>query len=311
MKLIFFGSSEFSIPVLSDLESSSHAIACVVTTPARKKGRGQKESPTVVHDWAESKLIKVLSPEKINKPEFVQELEAFKPDCLVVASYGKMIPDQILKLPKHYPLNIHPSLLPKYRGAAPIARQLLNGETESGITIARITSKLDAGEIILQQKVKIDDDDNGISLALRLARLGGELCLQTLEHIEKNEIVLTPQKDSESSYADKLTTQIGKIVWTKSAQEISRQVRALVPWPCAYTFFQKVRVKILDARESQVSADKKPAGSVVEINPNGSVIVQTGSGTIGLKTLHPESGKAMTAYQFALGRRLKIGDIFS
>ena len=141
MNIIFFGSSDFSIPVLSALERSSHQIGCVVTIPPRKKGRGQKESPSVVREWAESKSIHVIAPDKINTPEFEQTVRKLKPDCLVVASYGKMIPNQILKIPQYYPLNVHPSLLPKYRGAAPIARQLLNGERESGSTIRRSTDK--------------------------------------------------------------------------------------------------------------------------------------------------------------------------
>ncbi len=310
MKLVFFGSSDFSISVLNVLTDSDHQVVCIVTTPPRKKGRGQKESPTVVQSWAENKSIPVLAPEKINTPEFVEKIKSLQPDCLVVASYGKMIPDAVLKIPAQQPLNVHPSLLPRYRGAAPIARQLLNGEAISGVTIARITSKLDAGEIIAQQQVKILPDDNGISLALRLAKLGGDLALKVLGEIAKNKIKLTPQDESNSSYAEKLRPEEGRIDWSQSADQINRQVQALVPWPCAYAFFNKIRIKVLEAGVGQkISEDLQP-GSIVKIDPKGTLAIQTGSGILNLKTIHPESGKAMNAYQFALGRHLKAGDLF-
>lgn len=311
MNIIFFGSSDFSIPVLSALERSSHKIVCVVTLPAQKKGRGQKESPTVVYQWAESKSIRLAAPHKINMPEFEQTIKALTPDCLVVASYGKMIPDSVLKVPKHYSLNVHPSLLPKYRGAAPIARQILNGETESGVTIARITKKLDGGEIMAQKTTPVLPDDNGITLAIRLAKMGGELALEVLEQILQGQVSLVPQHDSDSTYADKLTVEMGRINWHSPATQILRQIRGLVPWPGAFTYWQQLRIKILEASDGDQNSETKKPGAVTLLDSSGSILIQTKTGTIRLKIVQPESGKAMNAYAFALGRHLKVGDQFS
>jgi len=311
MNIIFFGSSDFSIPVLSSIERSAHQIVCVVTTPPRKKGRGQKKLPTVVQEWAQSKSIQVIAPEKINTPEFTKSIQDLAPDCLIVASYGKMIPDSVLKIPKHYPLNVHPSLLPKYRGAAPIARQILNGETKSGVTIARITSKLDAGEIIAQKAASIFPDDNGITLSIRLAKLGGELALEVLEKISKNKIQLTAQNDSDSTYADKLKVEMGRIQWNSSADQILRQIRGLIPWPGAFTYWQQLRIKILEASKSRESFEVREPGAILSLDSGGHILVQTEEGAISLKTVQPESGKAMTAHAFAVGRHLKVGDLFS
>lgn len=315
MNVVFFGSSSFSVPVLSALEKSSHRVIGVVTVLPKRKGRGQKELPTVVQEWAKSKSIPVAAPEKINSPEFNQIIRAWKPDSLVVASYGKMIPDSVLSAAKHYPLNVHPSLLPRYRGAAPIARQLLHGETKSGVTIARITSKLDAGEIIAQREIEILMDDNGISLALRLAKLGGELAADVLDRISSGQVALIEQNEADATYAEKLTASMGRIDWTNDAAYIARQVRALLPWPAAFTFLGKLRIKILEAFETNqpeaAREVKAAAGELIAIDPSGYLTVQAGRGAVRLKMLQPDSGKAMNAHAFALGRHLKPGERFS
>ena len=311
MNLVFFGSSDFSIPVLSALMTSMHRVRAVVTVPPKPKGRGQKVSATVVKAWADEKSLTCFSPERLNDPVFEKELRAIAPDCLVVASYGKMLPNWALTLPRQYPLNVHPSLLPRYRGAAPIARQLLNGEKQTGITIAQITEKLDAGAIIAQETVPILPDEDNITLGLRLAKLGGTLVLKVLDQIGHGPVSLQPQNESEATYASKLDTSVSQIDWTRSAAEIANQVRALVPWPCAFFYCGKERIKVMAAAPVSGGAGlPQPAGVIQKIDAGGTIDVQTGAGVLRLKLLKPDSGKAMSAQAFAAGRRLKPGGRF-
>ncbi len=311
MKLVFFGSSDFSIPVLSALLNSSHQIELVVTTPPKKKGRGQKESKSIVHDWALSHSLACTAPADIKSLDFCGELKKLSPDCFVVASYGKILPNSILKIPIKFPINVHPSLLPKYRGAAPIARQLLNGETHSGVTLAAITEKLDAGEIMAQQEIDIQENDDALSLGKTLAELGGALALRVLDQIKQNKVELHPQNEKEATYAFKFTKEMGKINWNESAGRIHNQIRAFVPWPSAYTFWKKARIKILKSEKSEISGKNQPPATILEIHKDGFMRVQAKSSSVRIHCVQPESGKSMSAHAFAIGRKIKVGDQFA
>ena len=310
MKLIFFGSSSFSIPILETLHKSKHTVQVVISTPPVKKGRGLKVLPSAVETWARERQISVLTPANLKAPEFLNQIAELGPDCLIVASYGKMLPRELLAVAKKLPFNIHPSLLPKYRGAAPIARQILDGEKETGVTIAKITSQLDAGEIIKQEKMIVEDNDNAEILEEKLASLGSRLILEVLNSVSEEKIKLIPQDESKASYAHKLDKNMGQINWTKSANEILQQIRGLNPWPSAYTFFQNKRIKILDAQQSK-SPSKEFPGTIVSIDAKEGIRVQTGSGLIHIKLLKTDSGNTITAQEFQNGYHVKSGDRFS
>ncbi len=311
MKVVFFGSSDFSIPVLQALIHARHDIVLVVTTPPKKKGRGQKISGTIVEDFASSNQIRSVAPNNLKSEDFSQTLKSAHCDCLVVASYGKILPSNILRIPSKLPLNVHPSLLPKYRGAAPIAYQLLNGENVGGVTIAVVTEQLDAGDILIQKKIPIEINDNAVSLSEKLADLGGDLTLRALEQIQKNHVQLTPQENSKATYASKLSKNMGRIDWTASAINIHNQIRAFVPWPSAYTHWQEKVVKILKSELLEVdSQTHEKAGTVLSADKKGFVSVQTGKGSLRLLSVQPESKKPMTAYEFSLGYQVRVGDSF-
>ena len=313
MKLAFFGSSSFSIPVLKSLAASKHSVDLIVTTPPAKQGRGQKEKPSEVEVYCQLAGLSCLSPHDIKSEEFTESLRSLGIDAFAVASYGKMLPDTLLSIPKKIPLNVHPSLLPKYRGAAPIARQLWNGETESGVSIAKITSHLDAGEILAQRKMTIEMSDDAISLRDKLAELGGELLLEVLDQIEMNRHQLIPQNESLASYAAKLKKEMGRIDWNQNASKIHDQIRALVPWPAAYTFFNGKRIKLLKAAvEASVSVTvSHHTGTIIKIDPEGYMSVQAKQGVVKLLMIQPESGKEMNPHAFSIGSKLKPGDQFS
>ena len=308
MKLVFFGSSDFSIPVLDALVRSRHSVDLIVTTPPQKKGRGRKESESRVADWASEHRLVCAALPLLTDRKFLTELSAIRADCFVVASYGKMLPGPVLKIPLKYPLNVHPSLLPKYRGAAPIQCQLLSDEHETGVSIAKITSKLDAGEILLQKKIPILETDDAISLSEKLSALGGELVLDALDKIEHNEARFTPQDDARATYAAKLTKAMGKIDWSKNAKEIQNQIRAFTPWPSAYAFWKNKRIKMLKSELVTGLRESHAPGTILKIDPKGLMLIQATGGAILVSRLQPESGKAMDPYSFSLGYQIKAGD---
>lgn len=310
MKILFFGSSSFSIPLLKALLDSHHQVVAVVTTPSKKKGRGQKESESPVHKFALACSLPCEAPATISGTAFSDRIEEFGADCFVVAAYGKILPPHLLSLPLQYPLNVHPSLLPKYRGASPIASQLLNGETHSGVTIAKIIPAVDAGEIFSHKTVDVQAEDDGVSLSEKLARVGADLLLQVLEQIETRTVTLIQQNEHEATVTKKLNKAMGKIEWNRSASEIHNQVRAFFPWPSAFTFWKGKRVKIV--KTLPFGTDNKTAapGTILDIQPDGFILVQTGLGVIQIGSVQPESGNMMNAHQFAIGHRLQIGEKF-
>jgi methionyl-tRNA formyltransferase len=312
MKIIFFGSSEFSVTVLTALLASPHQVVHVITTPDQKKGRGQKVSSNEVRAFAEAHLISVTAPEKLATEEVIETFKTRSPDTFVIASYGKIIPLTIINLAKKIPLNVHPSLLPKYRGASPIQSAILNGEPETGVSIAELTGKLDSGDVLGQSRLTIGENENACELSKRLADLGAKLLLETLEKIEKNTFSRVPQEDTNSTYAHKIEKEAGKIDWTRPAQTIHNQVRAFFPWPSAFTSFRGKRIKILETRVSNsLAAPAQPnqPGTIVNLSAE-CLSVQTGSGLIAVTQVQLEGGRAMDATDFAHGQRLSQTERF-
>lgn len=312
MKIIFFGSSEFSIPILKSLLSSKHSVVQVVTTPDRKKGRGQKVSPSVVSTFAQEYSLPILSPEKLSAAPVIEVIKNAASDFLVIASYGKMVPESIFTLPKIAPLNVHPSLLPRHRGASPIQSAILEGDQETGVSIADVTKELDSGDIFGQVKTDIGENENALELSERLAVMGATLLIKIIDQFSSGKISRTKQDSSKATYAKKLSRSLGKIDWEKPASCIHNEVRAYYPWPSAFTFFSRKRIKILETRvlKAQQAGSNAVPGTVTSIEHNKSFHITTQEGSLEVIRVQPEGRREMMAFEFIPGQRIKIGDRF-
>ena len=312
MKMIFMGTPEASARVLQALLDAGHEILAVVTQPDRPKGRGQKMSFSPVKELALAKALPLQQPDKIKRdPVFSSFLRALNPELIVVVAYGKILPETILNIPRYGCINLHASLLPKYRGAAPIQWALLNGEKETGITIMRLNPFLDQGEIILQEKILIGDGDNAETLADKLFEKGARLLLEALEQINRGTAKYLPQNEAAASYAPAISKESGEMDWRKSAVEIYNRVRALRPWPMAHTFRQEKILKIWQAEISPLDLDSKFSlpGTVTRLLKNVGFIIATGKGHLLIKAVQPAAKKRMGAYEYAIGHGLKAGEI--
>ncbi|MDP1853690.1 MAG: methionyl-tRNA formyltransferase [Candidatus Omnitrophota bacterium] len=325
MEIIFFGSSNFAVSILEAIISSGYELACVVTQPDRKAGRHLKIALTPVKSYCQTHNISIFQPEDLKAEEVRGYLKKFVADLFIVVSYGKIIPKEILDLPKIFSVNIHTSLLPKYRGAAPINRAIMNGEKETGISIIRMNEFMDRGDIILQKPVALSDEFDAQSLSASLAEAAKEAIIEAIGLIKNKKYSLRKQSEQEATYASKLTKEDGVIDWGKSRKVIFNQVRGLVPWPGAYTYLSGKILKVWQAHYTDFnkpegsglasfsqSRNLKPGripkiGEVINITGEG-IIVCCGSGFLFLKEVQPASGKRMSAYDFAMGHRIKKGD---
>lgn len=311
MKIIFFGSSEFSLSALRACQDAGQQIILAVTTPDQKKGRGLEMAPTPVKEYSQKAKLEVVCPENLKGEEWVRKIEALKPDLFVVSSYGKIIPTSWLKIPSQGSWNVHPSLLPKYRGAAPIHWPIINGEPETGLSIAEVTPELDAGDIFYQKRIPLDRSLDAEGLSKRLAAMSYEALLQLFFAKKKGELKRTLQDAREATYARKLEKQDGLIDWRASAGEIERKVRGLLPWPAAYFLFLNAQVQIFNAEEDSVGCSEGMPGQILDINhKNGTLRVQTGRGSLMIESVRPAGKKIMNAAEFARGKRLQPGLIF-
>ncbi|MCM8775720.1 MAG: methionyl-tRNA formyltransferase, partial [Candidatus Omnitrophica bacterium] len=249
---------------------SGWAVPLVITTPDRPKGRGLKLQPTPVKVFAAQKGLRVESPDTLNSPAFQEEVVRLKPDLFVVSSYGKIIPVSWLKIPAFLALNIHPSLLPRHRGASPMQWAILNGDSETGLTIFEVTDKLDSGDIFFQSRIPLDDKINAVDLSRQLADLSYSALQEVLGQIKGNRLKRIPQDDSKSSYARKLKKEDGRICWTDPALKIHNQVRGLVPWPTAHTRLANEWIQILAASVDAGCYPDAGSGEILEIRHQGS-----------------------------------------
>lgn len=298
MKIVFMGTPDFSVPALQNI-AKYHNVAAVVTQQDRPKGRGHKMQFTPVKEAAIELNIPVYQPEKVKDPEFVEILKEINPDVIVVIAFGQILSKEILDLPKFGCINVHASLLPKYRGAAPIQWAVIDGEKETGVTTMYMAEGLDTGDIVDVSKVSLDNKETGGSLFDKLAEEGGKLILETLEKLEKETAQRTPQDNSLSTYAGKITKELGKIDFSKSAVEIERLIRGLNPWPSAFTYMDGKMLKIWDADISDKNSDKEP-GTILELEKEY-IEVATGDGTLKIKELQLEGKKRMTVSAFLNG----------
>ena len=307
MRVVFMGTPDFAVGTLEALLQSRHQVVAVVTQPDKPKGRGKAMQFTAVKEVAVRAEIPVLQPKKVREPEVVEEIRQFHPDVIVVVAFGQLIPKAILDMPQYGCVNVHASLLPKYRGAAPIQWAVIDGEEKSGVTTMQMDEGLDTGDMLLTEEVVLDSQETGGSLFDKLSEVGARLLLKTLDELEAGNI--HPQKqpsESTTAYAAMLTKKMGEIDWTKSAVQIERLVRGLNPWPSAYTHLGQKTLKIWRATVHPLSEQKKEPGTVILMDKKH-FGVQTGDGMLEILELQLEGKKRMDADAFLRGYQLENG----
>lgn len=303
MKVIFMGTPDFSVPVLNALiRSEKHEVAAVVTQPDRARGRSGKPVFTPVKEAAVEQGIAVYTPERVRTPEFVEILREIACDVIVVVAFGQILSKEILELPQYGCINVHASLLPRWRGSAPIQRAILAGDEKTGITTMQMDEGIDTGDMLLREEVAIGPEETGDSLFEKLSGLGGPLLLATLEQAEQGTLQPEKQDDSESTYAKMLTKELGKLDFTQPAQTLERYVRGLNSWPGAYTFFHGKMLKIWRACVIAEDADC-PCGTVVGADGDG-FCIQTGQGQLKLLEVQLEGKKRMKSGDFMRGNNV-------
>ena len=308
MKIIFMGTPDFAVGTLRSLAEAGHEITLVVSQPDKPKGRGHAMVPTPVKVVAEELGIPVFQPVKIREAKDV--LEKTEADVCVVAAFGQIIPASILHMKKYGCINVHASLLPKYRGAAPIQWAVIDGEKESGVTIMQMDEGLDTGDMLAKAIVPLDEKETGGSLFDKLSEAGGRLCVETLAKLEKGEIIPEKQGESPTAYASMLDKKMGNIDWNKRAVVIERLVRGLNPWPSAYTHLDGKTLKIWACDVLPQSASKGESGEILEVTKDA-IHVQTGDGILVLREIQLAGKARMDAGAFLRGYKVVPGTVLS
>ncbi|NQV04190.1 MAG: methionyl-tRNA formyltransferase [Candidatus Omnitrophica bacterium] len=301
MKIIFFGSSEFAVPVLEALKASEE-VSLIVTQPDRKKGRTLKLSPTPVKEAALRLGIKTFQPDSVNTRDSIEYLRKFNADMFIVVSFGQILSKEVLALPELYSLNVHASLLPKYRGAAPINQAIASGEKETGVTIIKMDERMDEGEIALKEIVAIDKRDNAITLSAKLSKKGALLLLKVIDSIKIKKITFLRQDDKLATYAPKLKKEDGLIDWSLSADEIYNRIRAFLPWPGCFTHWNKSILKIWKLRPVKTADPGSKPGAVLEVNKDN-IIVSAGKGAVAIEELQLQGKRRMNVEEFIAGHK--------
>lgn len=315
MRIIFMGTPDFAVPVLQSLINSRHEVVAVVTQPDRPKGRGKNMQFSPVKECALAHNIPVMQPVNVSVPEVIDELRAYEPELIVVVAFGQFVTKKIREMPKYGCINVHASLLPKYRGAGPIQWAVINGEKESGVTTMYMCREIDKGDMLLKDTVMLDPKETGDSLHDKLSMMGGPLLLKTIDQLEDGSAVRIPQCEDESTYAPKLEKTMGNIDWTMDADRIERLVRGLNSWPGTFTKIHGKTVKIWDCdvvcqealTESQAAAEP---GTVI-ISEKDQLIVKAGNGALSLRMLQPEGKKNMTVDAYLRGYPIAQGELFT
>jgi methionyl-tRNA formyltransferase len=304
-RIVFMGTPEFSVPTLRSLHESDHELLAVVTNPDRPKGRGRVLTASPVKEAAIALGYPVLQPVSVKEASFVQALEVYAPDVLVVIAYGRILPASVLAVPRLCPINIHASLLPKYRGPAPIQWAIINGDEETGVTTMWMDEGMDTGDILLAARVPIGQEDTSETLHYRLANEGARLLLETLASLAAGTLVPVPQGRSQSTYAPFLKKEDGLMDWRKDAKALGCFVRGMSPWPGAYTLVGDKRLKVFKAQAVAKKIREKP-GTVLEGFP-GDLDVAAGDGILRLLEVQLESGRRLPARDFLMGFPVKPG----
>ena len=305
MRIVFMGTPEFAVPSLEALLKSDDSVVGIVTQPDRPRGRGQRLSPSPVKVIAQREQIPLLQPTKMKDPAFLAELSSWKPDLIAVAAFGRILPPAILSLPPRGCINVHGSLLPKYRGAGPIQWALINGEAETGITTMLMDEGMDTGAMLLQAKINIGPEDTAGSLSSRLAELGGRLLVETLSQLKAGTLTPRPQDHSQATLAPLLKKEDGVIDWSLPAISIANRIRGLTPWPGAFTFLGADRWTIYRAVAIDEAATPSP-GQITALTKDA-IHVATGSGVLAIHELQAANGRRMPVAQYLTGHPLQTG----
>lgn len=306
MRILFMGTPQFAVPHLHQLAEAGHELIGVVTRPDRPAGRGHRLQPPPVKLTATELGLPVYQPERLNEPAFRELVSGLAPDCICVVAYGAFLPAWLLELPPGGCVNVHPSLLPKYRGAAPIQRAIFNGDTETGVSTMYMSEEMDAGDVILQERVPIGRDDDSGTLHDRLAHIGARLLVQTVDLIAEGKAPRQPQDESQVTFAPKIEAEDERIDWTQPAKAIDAQVRALRPRPGAYTYYEGRRLKVWRTQPVALQPAEGRPGQIVAVSGEG-FTVATGDGMLDVLEVQPENGKRLAASAFVNGYRLSVG----
>ena len=304
MRIVFFGSDDFAAVCLKELLQSKHQTVGALTGPDTRQGRGMQMALSPIKEIALENDIVCFQPPSLKEASVVDQLKALNADIFVIVAYGKILPQAVLDIPKLFCVNVHGSLLPQYRGAAPVNWAIINGDAQSGVTIQKVAFELDAGDIISQQVMPLSDGITSDMLRKDMAHVGAKLLVKTLDNIAAGTFTCQAQDVAKVSYASKLTKESGHIQWQKSANEIERLIRGLQPWPGTFTHYKGKVLKILEA--SVVKAQSK-TGTVVDISKQG-FVVACGHDALLIKRVHMEASKAVSAHDFILGSRLTLGE---
>lgn len=309
MRVVFFGTPGFAVPSLTALLDSRHPVVGVVTQPDRPRGRGQAVSHAAVKALAVERGLTVLQPERLRRELFEEPFLALQADLGVVAAYGKLLPEWLLAAPRLGMINVHASLLPRYRGAAPVQRAVVNGETETGVTIMRVVKALDAGPMMARRARPIGGDEGSDVVERDLAAMGATLLLEVIEALEAGRAVEIPQDDEAATYAPRLTKDEGRLDFGQPAIDVHNRIRGLRPWPTAYTFFRDRRLVIHHARVSSRAAEGTEPGVCVAADAAG-ITIACGGGAVDLLQVQPEGRRVMAARDFLAGHGLLAGQRF-
>lgn len=305
-KIVFMGTPDFAVPILQRLVQDGYCVSHVVTQPDRPRGRKRKLTPPPVKVAAEQLGIPVFQPEKLADEEVVQTFLAFEPDLVITAAYGQLLPEAVLQAPAFGCINVHASLLPKYRGGAPIHWAVINGETETGITIMYMVKELDAGDMLAKRAIPIANTDHVGILHDRLSQLGADLVSEILPPFFRGELKAIPQDNQAATYAPNIRRADEYINWRKSATQLYNQVRGLHPWPVATTTWQGKALKIWWAEVEEGNPSAEP-GTIIAIDKTG-ISIATGEGVLKLTQVQPAGKKSMTAHDFICGAKIEVGE---
>jgi methionyl-tRNA formyltransferase len=310
LRIVFFGTPEFAVPTLDALLGTRHRIVGVVTQPDRPRGRGQKFTAAPVKERAMAANLPILQPERLRDPAFLDALSALRTDIGVVAAYGRILTDAVLAAPRLGMINVHASLLPKYRGAAPVHRAVMAGESETGVTIMRIVAALDAGPMLAVARRPIEPDETSDQVERDLATLGAGLLVDTLDALAQGRLHETQQDDSAATYARRLTKADGAVDWSQPAIQVHNLIRGLHPWPHAYTYLHGRRFILLRSAVSPASGGDAEPGTIVDAHGD-SLTVTTGAGRLHVLGIQAEGKRPMGPREFLAGHPLAPGDRFS
>jgi len=305
LNIIFMGTPEFAIPSLAMLAASDNNILGVVTQPDRPRGRGKKLHPPPIKTLAQQHGLSVIQPVGVKEENFIKSLKGQNPDLIVVVAFGQILPPKILRIPHHGCINLHASLLPAHRGAAPINWALIKGEETTGVTTIFMNEWMDTGDILLKKEIEIEKTDDALSLSHRLSTLGAKLLLETIRQLKKGDLSSTPQDHSKASYAPALKKEDGNIEWKMEAQAIHNQIRGTVPWPGTATNLDNKLLKILKSKVIE-EENQEPPGKISQVSPEG-IKVATGKSYLLLTEVQLQDRKRMKAAEFVRGHPIPIG----